>query len=50
MDVERLRNELLDYVGTAAFGGIPAAFGDLMAIQQASEWELIEIAKQLGLR
>lgn len=50
MDTEQLRNELLDYIGTAAFNGMPAAFFDLAAIEQASEWELEEMAKQFGLR
>ena len=49
MNKEELRNELLDYAGTAAFGGMPAAFGDLAAIEQASETELKEIAQQMGI-
>ena len=50
MDTEALRNQLLDYVGTAAMSGFPAAFGDLAAIEQASATELVEMARQFGLR
>ena len=50
MNTEDLRNELLDYVGTATFNGMPAAFIDLAAIEQAADWELEEMAKQFGLR
>lgn len=49
METEELRNKLLDYVGTAAFGGMTAAFGDLTAIEQASPLELKEMAKQFGI-
>ena len=48
MSTEELREKLMDYVGTAAFGGFPAAFGDLAEIENASRDELIIIAERLG--
>ena len=48
-NTEYLRNKLLDYVGTAAFSGLPAAFGDILEIQSADYDELLEIAEHLGL-
>ena len=49
MDVEALRRELIDYVGTAAFCGMPAAFVDLAEIEQADEEELLCLARRFGL-
>lgn len=49
VNVEQLRRELLDYCGTAAFGGMPAAIGDVMEIEHASPSELIDIAQRLGV-
>ena len=46
--IEYLRNKLLDYVGTAAFSGIPAAFGDILEIENADYDKLLEIAERLG--
>lgn len=46
---EYLRNKLLDYVGTAAFSCIPAAFGDVLEIENADHDKLLEIAERLGL-
>ena len=48
MSTEELREKLKDYVGTAAFSGFPAAFGDLVEIENADEDELIKIAERLG--
>ena len=47
-NIEYLRNKLLDYVGTAAFSGIPAAFGDILEIENADYDTLLEIAERLG--
>ena len=47
-NIEYLRNKLLDYVGTAAFSGIPAAFGDVLEIQSADYDKLLEVAERLG--
>ena len=46
---EYLRNKLLDYVGTAAFNGMPAAFGAVLEIQSADYDKLLEIAEHFGL-
>ena len=46
-NAEYLRNKLLDYVGTAAFNGMPAAFGDVLEIQSADYDKLLEIAERL---
>lgn len=48
MTIEELRQELMDYVGTASFSGMPAAFIDLAQIENADAYELIRIARQLG--
>lgn len=49
MSTEELRQKLLDYVGTATFGGMFAAFGDLIEIENADYDELLEIADRLGV-
>lgn len=49
VNVEQLRKELLDYCGTAAFSGMPAAMGDMVEIEHASPSELIAIAERFGL-
>lgn len=49
MDTEELRQKLLDYVGSAAFSGISAAFGDLLEIENANYNELLEIAERLDV-
>lgn len=48
--VEQLRQELLDYCGTASFAGMPAAMGDVTEIESASPSELLAIAQRLGIR
>ena len=48
-NIEYLRNKLLDYVGTAAFSGIPAAFGDILEIESADYDKLLKIAEHFGL-
>lgn len=49
MNTEELRQKLLDYVGTAAFSGMSAAFGDVLEIENADYEELLEIAERLGV-
>ena len=49
-NIEYLRNKLVDYVGPAAFSGIPAAFGDILEIENADYDKLLEIADRLGIR
>ena len=42
---EDLRNELLDYYGTAT-GPFPAAWGDVLRAQRADHKELLELARE----
>ena len=49
IDVDALRDYLLDYCGSAMFSGFPAAVVDLGRISSASGEELCEIAEELGV-
>lgn len=49
IDVDALRDYLLDYCGTAMFSGFPAAVLDVVDIERASGEELCDIAEQLGI-
>ncbi len=49
IDVDRLREYLKDYCGTAVFGGFPAALFDLGEIESLSGQELCRKAEQLGV-
>lgn len=42
-DIERLRNELIDYYGTASMIYL-AAWADLMKVKNASDEEILQIA------
>lgn len=46
IDIERLRTDLLDEYGTAVFSGFPMAIMDLVDVEQATEEELIKLAKE----
>ncbi len=48
INIEKLRNDLIDYFGTALFNGNSMAIVDLSKIEQANDYELIEIAIQNG--
>ena len=48
IDFERLRQDLIDYFGTAMTMGFGAAIIDLSNIENASNEELINIANQNG--
>lgn len=48
IDFERLRQDLIDYFGTAMTIGFGAAIIDISKIENASNEELINIAKQNG--
>ena len=48
INIEKLRKDLIDYYGTATFGGFPAAIMDLSKIERATYSELIQIAQQNG--
>ena len=49
IDVDKLREHLMDYCGTAAFSGFPAAALDLIDVQSASGYELCRQAERLGI-
>lgn len=46
IDIERLRKDLIDYYGTAAFNVAPQAILEVRKIERASARELIEIAEE----
>lgn len=48
INIEKLRNDLIGYFGTALFNGNNMAIVDLSKIEQANDYELIEIAIQNG--
>lgn len=49
MDIERLREDLKDYYGTAMASGFPMAMMDLSEVEHASEEELVKKAIQNGM-
>lgn len=49
VDIDALREYLLDYCGTAMFSGFPAAVLDVIGIEQADGYELCQIAERLGI-
>lgn len=49
IDFERLRQDLMDYYGTAMTGGFPMAVIDLSNVEKATDEELIELANQAGI-
>lgn len=48
IDIDKLRNDLEDYFGTAMFSGNPQAMIDLEKVKRASIQELISIAQRYG--
>ena len=48
IDVSRLRDDLEDYYGTAAFSGMPAALIELTQAETASPQELVDMALRAG--
>lgn len=46
IDVERLRNDMKDYYGTAMFSGFPMAVIDLSKIETCSDEELVRLAQR----
>lgn len=44
IDYEKLRNDLIDYYGTASYNGFPIAIIELSDVENASYEELINIA------
>lgn len=49
INVDKLRNHLMDYCGTAAFSGLTTAALDLIDIQSACGYELCRQAERLGI-
>ena len=48
IDFDRLREDLIDYFGTAMFNGFPVAVMDVTKVEMASNEQLIQIAYQNG--
>ena len=48
IDIDKLREDLEDYFGTAMFSGNPQAIMDLEKVKRASTQELISIAQRCG--
>lgn len=49
LDFERLRNDLMDYYGTAMCSGFGMAVVDLVKIQNASYEKLIQYARECNI-
>lgn len=49
VDIDALRDYLLDYCGSAMFSGFPAAVLDVIDIEQVGGYELCQIAERLGI-
>ena len=48
MDVKKLRREIMDFYGTAMTGPFPQATMNLIDVENMSDKELIEFAKNEG--
>jgi hypothetical protein len=48
IDLDRLRNDLMDHYGTAT-GFFPMAFMDVSKVQDASAQELVDMAEDAGI-
>ena len=48
LDIEKLREDLIDYFGTAMNSGYPMSMMDISRVERASASELIRIAKNNG--
>lgn len=48
-NVEALRQELMDYLGTAWASGNPMALAELSEVETAGPEQLIAIAERLGI-
>lgn len=49
IDIDALRDCLMDYCGSAIFSGFPAAIIGVTEIESADGYELCQIAEQLGV-
>ena len=48
-DIDKLREVLTDYYGTAAFSGMPAAMMEVFDIQNESDLQLLKRAEENGI-
>ena len=48
MDLEQLRQDLMDHYGTAMHNGFPMAVIDLARVESASDDEILRIAEREG--
>lgn len=48
VDVDRLRDAMIDDAGSAAFGGMRAAMADVISFELSSPEELVERASDMG--
>ena len=49
IDVDKLRDYMTDFFGTAMFNGFPAAILDFSDIENMSGYELCQKAESLGI-
>lgn len=49
IDIEKLREEVMDYYGTAAASGFPMAIIELSQAESASDEKLISMAQKIGI-
>lgn len=49
IDIERLRNDLINYFGTAYTVGFGMAVVDVVKVQRATDEELIDIANECNI-
>ena len=49
IDIDALRDYLMDYCGSVIFSGFPAAIIGVTEIESADGYELCQIAEQLGV-
>lgn len=49
IDIDALRKYMIDYCGTAAFSGFPAAILDVWDVESADPQELCRKAEMLGI-
>ena len=49
VDIEKLRDDLIDYYGTAFCSGFGAAVIEIGEIENASPGRLVQIAEQSGI-
>lgn len=49
IDIDALRDYLMDFCGSAIFSGFPAAIIGVTEVESADGYELCQIAEQLGV-